>query len=249
MKPRPSVPVLTRFPRAAGFTLVELLVSIVIVAILAALLLTITGKLRDRGRQATAINALRQIGGAQAAYAAENSGAINVMRDAGEAGTGHEGGGNAWVSNTFWGRLQPYMFAGVESNNQKVLGTNLKSSIATLFDTTDLRSMKGTPFEGVRAYADLSGISVPLAFNLSLRPAWRAAPRRMSSFGNPGNILYCTYGRYFIDESHAKAYTPLPIGTSGTRGIYFLPEKKAIVCFLDGHIESVGPPMPDRYFP
>ncbi len=253
MKTLPSRPFPSSVCRSCGpsrgFTLVELLVSILIVAILAVLVMAITGKLRERGRQATAINALRQIGSAQAAYSAENSGAINVMRDGAEAGTGHEGGPNAWVSNTFWGRLQPHLFGGIETNNQKLLATNIKASLATLFDTTDLKTMKGTPFEGIKAYGDLSGISVPIAFNLSLRPAWRAAPKKVASFGNPANTLYCTYGRYFIDKSHAKTYTPLPVGGSGSRGIYFLPNKKAIVCFLDGHIETVGTPMPDRFFP
>lgn len=231
-----------------GFTLVELLVTITIIIVLAAMVFTVTGKVRANAQQTNAVAALRQIGIAHVAYASENQGAINVMRDAGEVGSGHEGGGNAWVSNTFWGRAQPYLFAGIESKDQKVLSAGLKSSLKTLFNTTDLKSMAGTPFSGVSTYGDLSGISVPLGFNLKLRPAWKAAPLRISAVENPSRILYCTYGRYFIEPSHGSEYTPLPVAGDTRRGIYYLPNRKAVACFVDGHVELIAAPIPESSF-
>lgn len=231
-----------------GFTLVELLVSITIIIVLAALVFTVTGKIRANAQQANAVAALRQIGIAHVAYASENNGAINIMRDAGEVGSGYEGGGNAWVSNTFWGRAQPYLFAGIETKDQKVLAGEIKSSLKALFDTTDIKTMAGTPFSGISAYGDLSGISVPLGFNLKLRPAWRAPPLRISAAGDPSHILYCTYGRYFIEPNHGSAYTPLPLPGDTRRGIYYLPNRKTVACFLDGHVEMISTPILERFF-
>ena len=231
-----------------GFTLVELLVSITIIIVLAALVFTVTGRIRTSAKQANAVTSLRQIGIAQAAYSSENNGFINTLRDTGEVGSGFEGGGNAWVSNTFWGRMQPYLFAGIETNNQQALSREIKSSLHGLFNTSDLKTMAGTPFSGISAYGDLSGISVPLAFNAKLKPAWRQPPLRVSSVGDPSRVLYCTYGRYFIDHTHGSTYLPLPQPGDNRRAIYFLPNRKAIACFLDGHVELISPPIPERFF-
>ena len=230
-----------------GFTLVELLVSITIIIALAALVFTVTGKIRASAQQANAVTALRQIGIAHVAYASENNGAINIMRDTGEVGSGHEGGGNAWVSNTFWGRAQPYLFAGIETKDQKLLAAEIKSSLKSLFNTTDLKTMAGTPLSGISAYGDLSGISVPLGFNASLKPAWKAPPLRLSAIGDTSRLLYCTYGRYFIEPIHGT-YTPLPLAGDNKRGIYYLPNRKTIACFLDGSVEIISSPISKHLF-
>ena len=248
MKINPTRIGIPRGGRHHGFTLVELLVSITIIIALAALVFAITGKVRANAQQVNAISSLRQIGIAHVAYASENNGAINIMRDAGEVGSGYEGGGNAWVSNTFWGRAQPYLFAGIDTKDQKLLAAEIKSSLNALFNTSDLKTMAGTPFSGISAYGDLSGISVPLGFNLKLRPAWRAAPLRVSSIADPSRILYCTYGRYFIEPIHGSIYTPLPLPGDTRRGIYYLPNRKTIACFLDGRVETISPPIPVRFF-
>jgi len=60
--------------RAAGFTLVELLVVIVIVAILVAILFPVVKKALETSRQATSISNLKQIGQALAKYQLDHNG-------------------------------------------------------------------------------------------------------------------------------------------------------------------------------
>lgn len=242
-----TTPIGTRSPRIPrGFTLIELLVSITIIAILAAIIFGVTGKVRASAQQTTAMSALRQVGTANLAYAGENYGGINMLRDDGEKQ--QEGGPNAWVSNTFWGRAQPYLFAGIEKKEQKQHQLAILAGLQSLFSSPDLKTMAGTPFSGVRSYGDLSGLPVPLAFNSRIRPAWNQPNTRLTSVERPGGTIYCTFGRYFVDESHALASEPLPSPDERRRSIYYLPNGKFIACFLDGRVETLDVPASKELF-
>ena len=67
--------------QSAGFTLVELLVVLEIIAILAALLLPAVSHAKESGRGAACISNLRQIGVALQLYVDENHQRLPVMRD------------------------------------------------------------------------------------------------------------------------------------------------------------------------
>ena len=231
-----------------GFTLVELLVVITIIIVLAALVFVVTGKIRANAQQANAVSALRQIGIANVAYYTENNGAINVIRDTGEWGSEFEGPGSAFASNSFVGRMQPYLFSGTETTNEKTFKIQTESALSDVFGTRDISTMAGTPFSGVPVYKDGSGIANPLSVNIKLRPLWRQAPLRVSSFGDPSGVLYLTYGRYYFDLLQGSAYTPMPLPGDRRRTIYYLPSRKGIFCYLDGHVELLSPPIPERLF-
>ena len=60
-------------PRCRGFTLIELLVVIAIIAILAAILLPVLAKAKEKGKRAQCINNLRQVGMVSLMYASDTS--------------------------------------------------------------------------------------------------------------------------------------------------------------------------------
>ena len=65
-----------------GFTLVELLIVIAVIAVLAALLLPVLGKAKEQGRSTACLSNLRQIGVALQIYVHENNNRMPVMYDA-----------------------------------------------------------------------------------------------------------------------------------------------------------------------
>ena len=229
--------------RRRGFTLVELLVVVTIVAALVALATVGMAKYRERAQVANAVSSLRQVGAAHVAYATENHGAINTLRDTGE--TLQERRQGSFVGDSFWGRMHPYLFAIPQVNNQQNLKTQLDVAINSLFSTSDAKTMIGTPWNGVSIYRDGSGLPVPIAFNANLRK-WNQPQVRMSAVGDPSRTIYAAYGRYFLSASDGQTYRPL--SESNTRGFYFLENGNAIVCFLDGHVETVTTPIPERLF-
>lgn len=238
-----------RISPRAGFSLVEVLVTLTILITLAAIILAITGRIRLNARQSNAVSAMRQIGIANVAYQSENNGAINVIRDAGERGT-YEGPGAVYASNSFMGRIQPYLFPDLQAENEKDFVAQMTSSLEVFFGTSELRTMAKTLFSGVPVTADGSGIRNPLAVNMNLRPQWGKTnpPFRVSEMGNPASTLYLTYGRYYFNAQLGATYTPLPQNGDNRRAIYYLPNKKGVFCFLDGHVELLSAPIPERLF-
>ena len=227
-----------------GFTLVELLITITIIIVLAALVLTVSRKMKTMAAKAVALSSLTQISAFNMAYSTENNGDINTMRYGGDT---KEGGGAVWVQNTFWGRLQPYLFPDAQTTNQSQLLKNIGQRLDKLFNTPDADKMVSTAISGARIYHDTSGLPVPLSFNGYLAPWGKFV--KTSSFADPSQIMWAAYGFNMFTEVHGKKYIPKPTdGTAGKCNIYYLDDHKALASFLDGHVEAIEAPIPDRRF-
>lgn len=240
-------PILHPYPinrRRTGFTLVELLIVIVIIAALASLIFGMSRKMTEKAQRVNAISALKQVGAANVAYSTENSGNINTMRYKGDP---KEGGGGKWVSNSFWGRCSPYLFSGIQALNDSQLKKELDLRLDQFFSSPDANKMTKTLMAGTPIYHDDSGIAVPLSFNANMFPWGRFA--KVTNFDDTGRILWATYGFGAFNESHGQSYVPLPqAGSQPTARIYYFGNKKAIGAFLDGHVEELSPPMGEQRF-
>jgi prepilin-type N-terminal cleavage/methylation domain-containing protein/prepilin-type processing-associated H-X9-DG protein len=83
-----------------GFTLIELLVVIAIIAILAAILFPVFAKAREKARQTSCLNNMKQIGTASMMYAQDYDEVLYA------GAWFHE---PAWTGRSGWGQLDPYV--------------------------------------------------------------------------------------------------------------------------------------------
>lgn len=229
---------------STGFTLIELLVTITLIVALAALTVLIVSKIRQNAHQANALTSLRQIAAISTAYSQENNGDINTLRWVGDP---KEGGGGSWVKNSFWGRLQPYLFPDVSLNDQKKLKEELSQRLESVFNCKDASTMDGTLLHGAKIYHDGSGLPVALGFNNNLHK-WGEF-LKVGKFSDPTSVIYATYGYGFFDVQDGQMYVPTPADSSKPScNIYYFKDRKALAAFLDGHVELLPAPMPDRRF-
>ncbi len=226
-----------------GFTLIELMVVIAIIAILVALIFYALQGTKNSANEFKLLNVIRNVAQANISYAGENNGQINMLRDPSDPLDGSPN----WVSDTFWGRLQPYLFKNVQATTQADLAAQIRTQLAVLFNCPSLdtkpASWKGTPFFNIKVYGDVSGLPVPFGFNKYLVKYNGWTLRQQIS--SPATTAYFTYGWYFFDEDDAKTYAPMPKlgGAKQTNNIYYMTSKKAIMAFLDGHVAYMTPPI------
>ena len=225
-------------PALHGFTLLELLVVIGIVAVLAALGLAAMQRAKSAAAEFKSVAVLRTVCEASIRYSGENNGQINTLRWDGDQLEGSP----KWAGDTFWGRLQPYLFPGIDTTDQRQFQQQVKAQLEKLFGTPDLYKMNGTPFAGAKIYGDVSGIAVPFAFNTNLyvynKWTLRQGIERISM------TVYLTYGSALFDTEDAQTYQKMPAaGQPVTNNIFYLPTEKAIMGFLDGHVDRLGPPI------
>jgi prepilin-type N-terminal cleavage/methylation domain-containing protein len=235
-----------------GFTLVELMVVIAMVAVLATLVMNITWKMRKKALRVSATSALKQVAIANIGYSTENLGNINTLRYGGDLIEGKNAAGVSGfpVSGSFWGRSQPYLFDGISAASENELKSGIRLQLGQLFGSPNIDTMAKTIVGEAPIYTDGSGLPVPFSFNNAMIPANVFA--RVSTFGDPAQVLWATYGFGGVSgfsESDGSEYVALPDGGSTpVTKIYYFDNKKALGAFLDGHVEEILPPMSKRRF-
>ncbi len=228
--------------RRHGFTLIELLVVMVIVASLATLTVVISRQFIDKAYQTSALNTMRQVATANASYSMDNNGDINVL-----LGEGDTRAGDPVVGNSFWGRLVPYLFSDLDTTDDAALKEGLKLGLDALFGTPDSTTMAKTFQKGADIKTDASELPVPFAFNTHVHKLNEYV--KTHSFRDPAQTLYMSYGFELFDETDGATYAPIPrSGQARTNNIDWFSNKTAVFTFLDGHVEILAPPVPERRF-
>lgn len=195
--------------RRAGFTLVELLVVITIIAVLAGLILTASQNAREQTDSARCLSNLRQWQVALVAYAADNDG-----------DTPRRGQGVRPVTNTarpedWFNALPPY--AGMPSYADLTRSRRrIKPGDGTIFACP---SSKDT---GAQCF-------LPYAMNMNISPTDRAHPHRLAEITNPSRLV-------FLADAPGPYSSTLP--AAEPYSVKARHAGRANVVFMDGHAVS-----------
>lgn len=241
MRQKPTIPASATFHRH-GFTLIEILIVIMLVAVMAVLTIMVSRNFIEKAYQTSALNTMRQVATANASYSMDNNGDINVL-----LGDGDTRAGEPVVSNSFWGRLIPYLFADATTTDQVLLKNDLTLRLDALFGTPDCETMAKTFQRGAEIKKDGSELPVPFAFNTHVHKLNEYL--KTHSFRDPAQTLYMAYGFELFNETHGATYAPIPKGSeTRSNNIDWFSNKTAVFSFLDGHVEILSPPVPERRF-
>ena len=190
---------------------------------------------------------MRQVATANVAYSMENQSKVNTLKWVGDPQEGGRGGTGGYVSNSYWGRLTPYLFSDLKTGNQSALARNIKLRLNGIFSSSNCDKMTGTVLEGSPIYHDGSTLPVPFAFNSQLY-TWNNW-ERVNKATDAAQVMYITYGFGVFNEEDGQTAPPMPpAGSRPPNNIYWVDNGKAMVSFLDGHVEFLSAPIPTRRF-
>lgn len=219
---------------ARGFTLVELLVVITIVAVLATLSFIGVGRAMASARASNALKSLQQIALANVAYSTDNGGRIVG------AGNGLDWQGESTNGMGIMGRLYPYV-SGVQKSPSQL---NWEDDITPTYG----------PLRDANVPISISSASQTWAcniyFNQSNSPGATnlTKGKRMQQLDEPGRIIYVMSGRTRVRAQDAQDASQLPLPSTPRAGIYYSFRGKSPTAFLDGHGELLAYPIKPQLF-
>jgi len=208
----------TSLQKIPGFTLVELLVVIVIIATLAAITFSVANKMKKKGEAAKSVQNMRQIGAMMGVYSADNSLKIPALKAASTpAGTADE---------VLW--HEALLFLAYPDVNRAKIKWDIpwweanKPFMWNPVMTATSKPKKFSPWFNGYAYnyqitARLGG------WNDSISP-------NLASFSDPSRTP-------FVVPFWNTRYSPADV--SGNDMKSFLTDNKMSVLFVDGHVETM----------
>jgi prepilin-type N-terminal cleavage/methylation domain-containing protein/prepilin-type processing-associated H-X9-DG protein len=249
--------------RRRGFTLVELLVVIGIIAVLLSLLVPTLGRVRDEAKRATCMSNLRQVGAAMLMYAADND---QTFASAGNEGYWDDPTGKARLPNdpkAYWGvAYLPYAMQG-----KAYVGPEGERVLKTARSIWRCPSSRVFPDPG---YSDQE--KTPCAFGLNIevsgRPALRTKTSHIILAHDAPEQLLDGNGDWLTDWEHNSLSSPwfrrgqnlwqwrspsFPwyMGGAGVPE-YYRHGRRCNVLWLDGHVdgvqESLGREIPRGWY-
>ena len=205
-----------RAATSAAFTLIELLTVIAIIGILAAIIIPVTGRVRESAKAATCLSNLRQIGIGNAMFSADNKNMLNC-EPLGASGA------NKWSE-----KVKPYIPVQAAAN-----------SFTGVFNCPSfLRTTAGSDYsisEAVGIHAVVAGVNTVTGrkisdFQLPSKKVYMVDSHR-------GSIVRAT-------EFYRVPATSDTFSTTGGY-LAYRHGGKCNILFIDGHVAAVGfPPLP-----
>lgn len=223
MKRRPTRP----FHLSAGFTLVELLVVVVIIAALAALGFTVGPKMLKRGQAAKSIQNMRQIGSMMGVYMVDSSNRLPVAKQV----IKNPSGG---TSDVHWHQLllaQMYPEVDTAKFNDRKWWESNKPIFRNPLITATTKPLAFAPwFPG---YAYNMGIN----YNVTGSWDWSAAENAPQSMGISLSKIPEPARTPLIGTRANWHYSGKELTTPEVKS--FLVDGKLPILFVDGHVESM----------
>lgn len=222
MTPSPKARI--RVSRTAGFTLVELLTVVAIIAILAAILFASLGRVRQSARASADTASMRALGQAMLMYAADNKGIINCwFAQSGASATG--------VDNSFWGRAWPYL----RQTQLRTPNSQTLREVANSFISKEIEARRPD------LIANNEGINYTIAINnnlsLSTNEDGTRNFQRLQNVPQPAKATYIAIGKFGFWD---LVPVDLP-ATQPSQGIYYpYGDRQTILVNLDGSTHRWG---------
>ncbi|CAM3009950.1 DUF1559 domain-containing protein [Rariglobus hedericola] len=200
-----------------GFTLVELLAVIAIIGILAAIIIPVTGSVRESARSSQCMSNLRQIGVGMNLYAQSNKGKFAAPLAT------PVNGPSDWYNDSWMTAVQPYL-----ENRKPGISDNVGKRAAIWDSVFRCPSKPDWALEGA-GVTDIQRISYSMAtYNED-----RAIARRINEFAKPAATAL------IVDSNTGTVFMP------NTSYMYrdftaLWHKQRDQVLFVDGHVEAVA---------
>ncbi len=222
-------PISIRFP--TGFTLVELLVVIVIVATLAALAFTVGPKMKRRGESAKALQNMRQIGPLMMNYATEHSFALPAMRPQIPDDKGGTTEGLHW-HQALATQLYP------DLDHDKLLDDKWWDETKPLLRNPMFKASTFAPLK-LACWKQGYAMNRQIMQNLGFNGNWGTVDGPNAKDIPLGSIPEPSRTPLVAPRVNDWHYAGADLGAKENKG--FIVDDKLPILFVDGHIESMRP--------
>jgi prepilin-type N-terminal cleavage/methylation domain-containing protein/prepilin-type processing-associated H-X9-DG protein len=214
--------ILRRFPpaRVGGFSLIELLAVISVIAVLTAIIIPAVGNMRERAATTQTVNTLKMAWNGMMLYAQDNGNRLprGFRTPEDELRSGE-------TPQSWQVQIGPYIFA--------------DRDLSTYQWKKYLRNSEDTP---LRDFAAPEATSNSLGLNVFICPrnnSWNGWNGYLAVVPNPGNTILIGSRDMSIGSSDYVYSIGNPVGAWCQPGLYHQNESAGAFVFVDGHVEFI----------